>query len=59
MHGRITQGVEPGTVDLVVGLHSADHRLRQRMQVTGDRRSLEAAERTFFSTVEIESVIRP
>ncbi|WP_405181041.1 glycoside hydrolase family 3 C-terminal domain-containing protein [Nocardia sp. NBC_01377] len=48
--------VEPATVDLFVGSSSDDHRMDASIEVTGDRRILRPADRTFLPTVNVEAV---
>jgi beta-glucosidase-like glycosyl hydrolase len=41
--------VDPGTVELIAGLHSADDSIRQKVELTGARRVVDRAERVYFS----------
>lgn len=48
-----TFAVEPGGIEVSVGLSGDDHRLTSRAVVTGERRGVRSDERVFFSEVEV------
>ncbi len=49
--------VDPGTPTVFVGTNSDDHALCGSFEVTGASRELRSSERSFFSTVDLESVV--
>ena len=51
--------IDPGSVDLIAGLHSGDDDLRAAVELTGSRRVVDRAERVYFSSSQAVTAAGP